>query len=545
MTLPRWQPLALTAFACAALLLFLGSRGLNEPDEGRYAEIGREMALSGDWLTPHLNGIPHFQKPPLLYWATAASIRLFGVNEWAARLPSALAALGVVALTFWIGALLFEKRTGVAAALILLSSLEFFVSARLLTPDMLMTFWITAAIACLVKYGRGGGRVWAWLFFASMGLGFMTKGPMAFVVPIAAALSWQWSRRRSARPLRLPWLGGVLLMLAIGLSWFVVISIQHPNLFRYFAGDELLKRFASKSHGRSKPIWFFAWVLPAGLFPWTFFLGVILWHKVVLWRRGWRPEAHQWLLAGWVAIPLLILSLSGSKLPTYVLPLFPALALVLGHWTRSRDNFRAWNTALTITLMALAASAIGIETIEHATRLALPDCYMIMPGLLACYVLARHHPVTARLVVALSTVVMWMAGVENMDTLNNQLEQQASVGPLARRLRAAPDFDRATIFACEVRAHGWEFYLQRVTHVTKKDADIVLPLSAEQKARIIDSPDECEAAMLALAPAYGLVREDRFARSFAPERWAVLDHAGDFLLIGSRDSALAQATGSR
>jgi 4-amino-4-deoxy-L-arabinose transferase-like glycosyltransferase len=539
MNLPRWQVPTLALFAAASLFLFLGTRGLNEPDEGRYAEIGREMVASGDWLVPHLNGIPHFQKPPLLYWATAASIRVFGVNEWGARVPSALAAFGVIALTYWIGLMLFDRSTGVAAALVLLSSLEFFGCARLLTPDMFMAFWITAAIACLIRFGKGGHRLWAWLFFAAMGLGFLTKGPMAFVVPISAALSWQISRRRGPDPLRLPWLGGVALMLAIGLSWFIVLSVQNPALLHYFAGDELIQRFASKHHGRSKPFWFFAWVLPAGLYPWTFFLGAMLWHLGRGAYRGWRPQPDQWLLIGWVAIPLMILSLSGSKLPTYVLPLFPSMALAIGHWTRTRENFRLWNAALVTTLIALAAVCVAVEAVEHTAKIDLPDSFLIIPSLVGCLVLMRHHPVTARMIVCMSTAFLWLATVEEMQSMNKHLEQQASVKPLAERLLAAPDLSRATIFACEVRAHGWEFYLQRLTHVTQEDADIVLPLTPAQAARMIPTAKQCEEVMLRQTPAYGLVRKARFHRSFEPEKWKVLGQAGDFLLIASNDAALA------
>jgi hypothetical protein len=541
MKLPRWQPLALVLFACASLLLFLGTRGLNEPDEGRYAEIGREMVASGDWLVPHLNGIPHFQKPPLLYWATATSISVFGVNEWAARLPSALAALGVVALTYAIGRMLFDQKTGIAAALILLSSLEFFVAGRLLTPDMMMTFWITASIACLVRYGTGGGRVWAWLYFVAMGLGFMTKGPMGFVVPVAAGIAWQLSRRRSEQPLRLPWLLGVLLMLAIGLSWFIVLSIHDHQLFSYFAGYELVQRFASRTHGRSKPIWYFLAVLPAGLFPWTFFVFALIWRKATQWKKlGWRPSSTQWLLIGWVGIPLVILSLSGSKLPTYVLPLFPAFALAIGRWTRTPENAPAWNKAIFATLIGLAVVVIGVDVAEHLTKLELPDAYLILPGLIACLALLREHPVTTRLIVGLSTVCIWLACVENLDSLSSKLEQQASVKPLARRLLTAPDLDRATVFACEVRAHGWEFYLQRVSHTTIRESDVVLPLQPDQKARMIESPKDCEKSVLATGPAYGLVREEGFyqSKNFNPEKWTVLAQSGDFLLIASRDSAL-------
>ncbi len=538
MKTPRWQLPTLLVCAALALTLFLGTRGLNEPDEGRYAEVGREMAASGDWLVPHLNGIPHFQKPPLIYWATAASIRAFGVNEWAARLPSALAALGVVALTYWIGALLFQKSSGIASALVLLSMLGFFIAGRLLTPDMMLTFWITAAIACLVRRGRGGGAVWGWLFFAAMGFGFLTKGPMAFVVPISAAVAWQVSRRRTDCPLRMPWAGGVPLMLAIGLSWFVVLSLRSEDLFSYFVGDELVKRFASTGHGRSKPIWFFAWVLPVALFPWTFVVLAMLAGKVRHWRRDDRPTPDQWLLLGWIAVPLVILSLSGSKLPTYILPLLPALAVAVGHWTRTRENHRLWNLSMLVTIFALGVITVVIETIEHTAQVDLPDAYMIMPGLLACALLLRHQPLTTRLVVALSTVLVWLAGVENMTKLNDSLEQQASVKPLAALLRTAPDFDRAAIFACEVRAHGWEFYLGRLTHMTRDDADVVLPLTDEQKSRMIKNPARCEATMLPHSPAYGLVRVERFARSFTPEKWKVLADAGDFLLIGTQDTAL-------
>ena len=230
------------------------------------AEIGREMAATGQWLVPHLNGFEHFQKPPLLYWATAASIRLFGTNEWAARLPSALAALGALVLTWLIARRFFSPTRAVAAALVLLSSVEFFTMARLLTPDMTLTFWVTAAVAALV-YRRN------WLFFVCMGLGFLTKGPMALVVPICATFGWQYGLRRTgAEPQPLPWVRGLVLSLLIGLAWFITLSILQPDLFTYFWKYELVERFASHAHGRSKPMWFFIPVLLIGFVPWTFFL---------------------------------------------------------------------------------------------------------------------------------------------------------------------------------------------------------------------------------------------------------------------------------
>ena len=338
-----WPEILLALLALVALFSFLGSGGLNEPDEGRYAEIGREMAEGDSWLIPHLNGIPQFQKPPLIYWATAVSLKCFGKNEWAARLPSALAALGTLLLTWNIARLLFGRREAAIAVLVLLSCLEFFTMARLLTPDMLMTFWITAATCCLVKRVRGGGGpLWHWLFFAAMGLGFMTKGPMALVVPASAAIAWQISSRRSGVAFRLPWVRGMALALALGLWWFVTLALMDSALLSYFAGDELVKRFGSGQHGRSKPWWFFFMVLPGGAFPWTFLLGALSIERAIAWRRGRKPSPAGWFLLGWVVPPLIILSFSGSKLPTYILPLFPALALAAARGISVDLKSRPW-----------------------------------------------------------------------------------------------------------------------------------------------------------------------------------------------------------
>ncbi len=474
---PRWLWLA---FTVAALFIFLGTRGLNEPDEGRYAEIGREMAASGDWLVPHLNGFEHFQKPPLLYWLTATSVRLLGANEWAARLPSALAALGTALLVFAMGKKWLGRERASAAVLVLVSSVEFFLLARVLTPDMLLTFWITAAMAALV-FRRD------WLFFVCLGLGFLTKGPMALVVPISAALGWQLFATREEK-LRLPWVRGLTLTLGIGLSWFIALSLWRGELLDYFLRYELVERFASKAHGRSKPFWFFLPVLLGGFLPWTFF---VLRAVLPAWRR-WRAHgltATHGLLLGWTLPPLVILSLSGSKLPTYILPLFPALALVVA--ARLRAPERTW-------------------------RVAIPAA--------AC----------------------WLALAALAPPFNDTLRQQASVRSLAATLAAQPGADGARVFACEVRAHGLEFYLRRLVSATRGQADIVLPPVAAQRARLFDSPKSMEREFSAGAPAFGLVRTHRLGETFPAERWSVLAQAGDFRLIANRSAARdAQPSSSR
>ena len=453
----------------AVFFIFLGTRGLNEPDEGRYAAVGWEMAAGGSWLVPHLNGFEHLQKPPLIYWFTAASMKVLGYNEWAARMPSALAACGILLLTMAIARRLWSENRARIAAIVLVSTLMFFGLARVLTPDMLMSFFITAAIAALVYERR-------WLFFIMMGLGFLTKGPMALVVPLSAALGIYLARDRGLPRVRFPWVRGMLVTLLIGLSWFIVLAVQKPALFDYFWRYELLDRFASNKHGRSKPFWFFAPVLIAGLLPWTFLIPGLV-------RQAWRGirakqiSPTQGLLLGWTVLPLIILSLSGSKLLTYVLPLMPAFAI------------------------AISSRFADVRKV----------CRVAVPFLVFLIVVAGLMPLA-----------------------NPLLHQQADVRSLIQTLQKQPNADTAAVFADRVRAHGVEFYLQKLIHITERDADIVLPMNAEQQARAVQDGEKC-ADLFKNRLAFGIVRTGNFEREYAPLGWTRLGQSGDFVLVGNAE----------
>ena len=479
MTLRSGAEIAVGVFVILVLFLFLGGRGLNEPDEGRYAEVSREMLLDGNILTPHLNGIAHFQKPPLIYWAAAASMALFGMNERSARLPAALAALGTTWLTFVLGRMYRGRLAGLIAACVLVSTVGFFWMARLLTPDMLLTFWITAAITCLARFAAGEPRAWQWGFFGAMGLGFLTKGPMALVVPISAALGWRALARRQGISLPLAWARGLIVTGVIGLSWFVVMCVQNPTLLDYFVRYEFIARITSHAHGRVQPWWFFVPVLAGGLLPWSLCFPAI----AVALRRRLRARTPlaplHGLLLGWTVPPFIILSLAGSKLATYVLPLFPACALVVSMWWIARcDQRRTGPFVLSAgTALLLLGSAVG------AVR------------------------------------------------ANDALGRQASLRALVQVLTQRPDFDQAQLFKCGVRADGYEFYSGRLVTTTVGEADVVLPLDATQAGRLIASREDCEHTFHDQVPAYGLIRSKRFAKSFARFGWQIVAHAGDFLLI--------------
>ena len=531
--LSRWL---LPAFVAFVLLAFLGTRGLNEPDEGRYGEIGREMAAGGSWLVPHLNGIGHFQKPPLIYWLTALALKVCGQNEWGVRLPSALAAAGTVWFTFLIGRTLFSRAVAVTAALVLVSGLEFFALARTLTPDMTMTFWITAAILCFVRATQTeDGRPWNWLFFVAMGGGFFTKGPMGFVVPLAAALAWQRSARGTPQRVRLPWVPGLLLALAIGLGWFVVLSLQNPELRSYFVGDELVKRFASKSHGRSKPPWFFLPVLLGGWLPWTCFLPAVL---VTAWRRWRRPERLQpWqaLLLGWTVIPFVILSLSGSKLLTYILPLFPALALGLAGWLHAHAGSKPalLGRRLAFWCLFLPPVALGVLQVvrpELGLSLWVP---LGLVGLLLVLAVGIQRAPSGQAFnrLAIGAALLWVALSTQLDALNPLLSRQASVRELARTARAFAGADGG-YFVYEARACGFGFYLQRLIGISRGEADIVLKPTPEQELRLLDTPADCARLAPPGKPVCGLILRQDLGTTFATNEWRELGRSGQFVLIG-------------
>ncbi len=443
----------------------LGTRGLNEPDEGRYAEIAREMLEDGDWLVPHLNGFAHMQKPPFIYWLTAASLRCFGNNEWAARLPSALGAIGTVWMTFLISRRLWGRHRAHVTAFMLMCSVGFFVMGRLLTPDMVMCFWITASIAALVHHRP-------WLFFVCMGLGFLTKGPMALMVPISAALGYQLTG--GIRP-GWPWKRGLLLAIMIGLSWFVVVCIRHPELWHYYLQDEVVSRIASHSHGRSKPWWFFIPILFVSLLPWSLCTPRVVRQAVrALCRRQFAPRHG--LLIGWVLLPFLILSLSGSKLATYALPLLPAL------------------------LIAYCPPAIDLRRL---TRLGI------------------------------SAALVWVTLMAATPMLNDHLGRQASIKTLAQRLQGTLHEAPGEIFLCGTRAHGIEFYLQRLVTITRNEADMMIPPTPQARLRLQEDARAC-AANLSNRPAYGIMLADCYEKHFAPKGWKLADREGDYVLASIR-----------
>lgn len=324
----RW--LAQDAFATRAVIALgvvvfffhLGSYGLWEPDEARYAEIGREMLALGNFIVPHLNYVPYIEKPPLLYWLTALCFKMFGLNELAARLVPALSGLGTVTATFFFVRRTFDRRRAMLAAAILTTAPIFAVMAQVLTTDMLLTALTTVALYALFIHYLDGGW-WCWIAYFAMAAATLTKGPVGIALPVASMavfLWWEGELRGAIR--RFHALAGFLVMVAIVAPWFVAISLKEPGFVDFYFVGEYLKRALVPSYSHEEPFYYYGPVIVGGLLPWSVLV------PFLTWRRMSPNPARRYCFAASATI-IGLFSLASAKLIPYVLPAFPPLAVLI------------------------------------------------------------------------------------------------------------------------------------------------------------------------------------------------------------------------
>jgi hypothetical protein len=323
--------LALVAAICGISFWFnLGGTALWDPDEGRHAEIAREMLASGRWLTPTLNGQPYHDKPVLFYWLTALSMHAFGQNAWAARLPSAITATTGVLLTAWWGTRFVGPLTGTVGALMLATTGLYVALGRLTMLDMAFSFWLSAALLYGSAWGLGGrSHVWpVWPVYALVALAVLTKGPVALVL---ATLTLGVFTYRTGIPVREWRIGqGVLVFGLIAGSWYLAAAIVEPTYMRDFLWIQNVGRFTHGRVGHPLSVLAYAYLLPLGFLPWSFYWPLAAY---TLRERGWRaPSPAIEFCLVWIAVTLIFFSISSAKLATYVLPVFPPLAIVTAAW---------------------------------------------------------------------------------------------------------------------------------------------------------------------------------------------------------------------
>lgn len=324
----RLLGIAALAVLCWFVLFHnLGGPALVDPDEGRNAEVAREILVLDDWITPHSNFIPYLDKPVFFYWLVAGAYKLFGVSEFSARLPSALAAVGCVLLIFDLGRRFAGSWSGLWSGLVLATSPAFMAFSRAVIFDMPLAFFITLAFWAFARAEMAGGRIGAKFFVAMYGAiagAVLTKGPVGLAVPalVIGGYLLVWQRGRLLGVMK-PLYGAVVLLL-IAAPWYLWAEARNPGYLHYFFFEENFLRYVTPRFNRVQPWYFYFEVLAIGFLPWTSLLAL------PFTRASGLQDEHRLLIVLWAVVPFIFFSLSAAKQPGYILPAFPALALLIG-----------------------------------------------------------------------------------------------------------------------------------------------------------------------------------------------------------------------
>jgi 4-amino-4-deoxy-L-arabinose transferase-like glycosyltransferase len=495
----RWTlPLSATAIA-VCLFGNLGAIGLVGPDEPRYVWIARAMAETGDWVTPRLYGQPWFEKPILYYWAAAVGFLLHLPSEWAARLPSAFAALACALAIAWLAKKHYGGDARFLSSQVLLAPLLFSTSvaaigfARAATPDMLFSASLTLAMAsaaCLFREsgalraadpaspGTRGDALPILLFGAFLGLAVLAKGPAAIILAGGAIGLWALATKKWRAAIRVAHPVAIGAFCVVALPWYVLCALRNPDFLRVFLWQHNFERYTTTMFQHRQAFWYFGPIVLLALLPWTVLLWPVAQEGLHLWREKTWTSSPGFFFGCWAVWPVVFFSFSQSKLPGYILPAIPPLALVCGvalARTISENGFRirllltaVGATWLVISVAAFFSSPRGMQLhgLEYVNFGRLAMSPGLFGGLIALAVAAvliiaalRARPATAILLCAM--LVAGAAEIANLKILP-PLDPFYSARPHAEFMRNDQHPDR--IFTYRVsRSWTWglAFYFRR------------------------------------------------------------------------------------
>jgi 4-amino-4-deoxy-L-arabinose transferase-like glycosyltransferase len=534
------------AFLICALVWFAGLeyRGLFMPDEGRYADIARSMLDSNDWVTPRLNGIKYFEKPPLQYWATAGTFALFGVDEWTARLWPALTGFLGIALTAFAGFRLAPNSPWLLTASAFAGCWGYFLGGQFLTLDMGLTFFLTAAMLGLALSRRTdissrAERGWMVLAWAAVACAVLSKGIVGIVIPGLALLVYLVIERDLSLLRRLHWVPGLCVFGAIVLPWFILVQQRNPEFFDFFFIREHFERYWLPHHHRAGPWWYFIPILLVGLLPWTPSIPAAL-------ARAWRAPAQPGFkldrfLVVWAGVVVVFFSASQSKLPGYVLPAVPAILLLFArHYPALSERLRRAPAFVCIASgLALTLLAAGLPTLsvllswtefdaEYAIWLLAAGLALSAAGIAALRLLRRSRQEASLAVLGLGSLLAVQLALSGTHVLDEHYSSERLIDTMVGeklRFPREPPFYSVASFDQSV-----PFYLGRpVTLVGYKDE--LAPGIAAEPWKFVSSVDEFvglwqeheEAFAIMTPPFYEKLRQEGLpGRVLARDPWRVI-----------------------
>ena len=462
-----WIDIAIVALVCAVTFWWqLGRLGLTDPDEPFYAETSREMLASGDWITPHIYGAPQFEKPILFYWLGAWSMKAFGMNEFAERLPSALAATILVVMAYVFGRSCFGRVAGLASGLFLSTAFGFILMARLMLTDMVFATFVSASMFCLWKAITNEERrtLWLVLHFATTALAVITKGPLGSIIPFLAAVAYRYAARR---PLPLRGAGlwiGLAVYTVIAVPWFAIMLWKFGwGYFHAFFIHENFDRLIHAEHPHCNHVWFYPAILFAGSIPWLALIPVML----IRARPSFRSHDAARYIWCWFGSSLLFLTVAQSKLHSYCLFLFVPIALLVGLAFKEladggyRNRTERW-LVVGLGLTQVMAVAVGLAVYHYPVAAALLGLIMLTGWVLQL----RHRWLGWAFANAAGVIV---ATAFALQILAPQIEQATSVKELAVKL-ASVRTAGVPVVCSQSLARGLYFYSGQTVNVIANKA---------------------------------------------------------------------------
>ncbi|MGA9573877.1 MAG: phospholipid carrier-dependent glycosyltransferase [Lysobacterales bacterium] len=503
---------AVVAASLILLLWFgmLGHRDLFDPDEGRYAEIPAAMVDSGDWLTPRLNGLKYFEKPVLQYWGTAVIYKLLGKSNATARLFTALMGLTTALFVMWVAFRLYGKRAAAYTFLITISSMMVVTFAHLLTLDMSLTAFIIIGIGSLViaqtdRDDDKRTRNWMLVAWAALALGTLTKGLIAVVLPAISVLAYSIWQRDTDLWKKLHLFKGVLLYVLIAAPWFVAVSYKNPEFAKFFFIHEHFDRYTSQVHGREGPVYYFIPFLILGVCPWLITSIKSIIRPGFSWAPcnpgAFNPERFLWVF---VIVTFIFYSLGQSKLPAYILPIFPVIAVISGGQisrTGSADGDRwiLFGLGLALVLLALNLESVATRLYPLSGWLAYQP-WLLASGLLfwlaaATLFVFKKTPLNAFAIAA----VLSLASMQLVNLGLNSLSESRSSRKLADAITSSVP-DGTPVFSYRTFSKSAAFYLGKPIKMVDYSGELKLGIDSEPD-NYIGSFDEFEKTWRALGAA--------------------------------------------
>jgi len=467
---PLWGVPFILILLYVCLFSGLGAIGLVGPDEPRYAAIARAMAESHDWVTPRLWGTPWFEKPVLYYWTAGIAMRVFGVGEFAARLPSALAALLAVAAIKWAALRSYGLGAAWYSLLMLPASVAMIGFSRAAGPDMLFAGLLTTAmaVACEMLQKPRPGPILRVAFGFFLGAAVLAKGPAAVILAGGATLIWAALARQWRAPFRFLHPLVIAVFCATALPWYVLCALRNPDFLRVFILQHNFERYLTPVFEHRQPFWYFGYILLLAVFPWILFLGAALFGVFSRFKNRAALNSFDTFFACWALFPILFFSLSQSKLPGYILPAIPPLFILLGQWvssamalkTRSVLRVLGWTGALLLLALIPLASAVIRGANKMPPGYVPAEFVVFLFGIVIMALVLKSRPREALLFVALFAIVT--VEIANFSLLPG-LDSQISVRPLAAKiLKTDPTGGNVTVYQLpRASEYGMNFYLNR------------------------------------------------------------------------------------